>query len=340
LEAQKNWSKRHTKLIERSFIYINCLEENEMEKSDNIFVAGHRGLVGSSIKGNLESKNYRNIITKNREELDLSNQEAVKKFFNSNDIDYLFLAAARVGGILANATYPAEFIYENLAIQTNVIHAAYKNGVKKLQFLGSACVYPKLAIQPIKEESLLTGPLEITNESYAIAKIAGLKMCEYYTKQYGFKTNSIMPTNLYGPNDNFNLETSHVLAALLRKFHEAKIEDKPTVNIWGTGKPQREFLYIDDMGDAAVYIMENYEDPMLINVGTGEEITINELANLIMKVVGYDGELIHDHSKPDGTPRKVNDISKISSIGWKPKIMLNDGIKLTYKWFKEHYDKK
>jgi GDP-L-fucose synthase len=309
-----------------------------MEKSDTVFVAGHRGLVGSSIKRNLEKKGYTNIITKTRKDLDLKDQTAVNNFFKENSIDYVFLAAAKVGGILANDTYPAEFIYENLAIQTNVIHAAYINGAKKLQFLGSSCVYPKMAPQPIKEEYLLTGPLELTNEAYAIAKIAGLKMCQYYTKQYGFETVSLMPTNLYGPNDNFDLEKSHVLAALLRKFHEAKVNDKSEVVMWGTGKPKREFLYIDDMGDAAVHLMEYYTDPEMVNVGTGKEISIKELAELIMETVRYQGEITHDLSKPDGTPRKLNDTSKIQNTGWKPKTSLKEGIKKTYEWYLKNYE--
>jgi GDP-L-fucose synthase len=304
-----------------------------MEKTNKIFVAGHKGLVGSSIVRNLKSKGYDNIITRSRSELDLKDQKNVNNFFKENKIDYVFLAAAKVGGILANDTYPAEFIYENLAIQTNVIHAAYQNGVKKLQFLGSSCVYPKMAKQPIKEEYLLTGPLELTNEAYAIAKIAGLKMCQYYTKQYGFETISLMPTNLYGPNDNFDLEKSHVLAALLRKFHEAKVSNAPEVVMWGTGRPKREFLYIDDMGDAAVHLMESYTDPELINVGTGKEISIKELAEIIQEIVGYQGEITHDLSKPDGTPRKLNDTSKIQEAGWKPKTSLKEGIKKTYDWY-------
>ena len=308
-----------------------------MEKSDLIFVAGHNGLVGSAICWALERKNYTNLFTASHKELDLKDQAAVKKWFSEQKIKYVFLAAAKVGGILANNTFPAQFIYDNLMIQSNVIHAAYHTDVKKLEFLGSSCVYPKFAPQPIKEDSLLTGPLEPTNEAYAIAKIAGIKMCQYYTKEYNFPTISLMPTNLYGPNDNFDLQTSHVLPALLRKFHEAKINNMPSVTLWGTGTPLREFLYIEDMGDAAVYLMEHYDNPEIINVGTGKDLSIKELASLIREITSYKGELAFDASKPDGTPRKLLNISKLTNAGWNSQYSLQKGIELTYTWFKDHY---
>ena len=310
-----------------------------MEHSSLIYVAGHHGLVGSAIVHTLKKQQYTNILTASRTDLDLRNQASVEHWFKTHDIEYVFVAAAKVGGILANNSYPANFLYDNLAIQTNIIHAAYQNNVKKLEFLGSSCVYPKFAPQPIHEDSLLTSSLEPTNEAYAIAKIAGLKLCQYYTQQYGFKTISLMPTNLYGPNDNFNLQTSHVLPALIRKFHDAKIAGSETVTLWGTGTPLREFLFIEDMGDASVYLMDHIDDPTLINVGTGKDSTIKEVAILIQEIVGFHGKLVFDPSKPDGTPRKLLDVSKLTGTGWKPKYTLQEGITLTYTWFKEHYDK-
>lgn len=307
-----------------------------MDKDSKIYVAGHTGLVGSAIVRNLQSKGYTNIITRTHKELDLTNQEAVRKFFEEERPEYVFLAAAKVGGIRANSTYPADFIYENLMIECNVIKAAHDYKVKKLLFLGSSCIYPKMAPQPIKEEYLLSGYLEPTNEAYAIAKIAGLKMCQYFKRQYGDNFISCMPTNLYGPNDNFDLENSHVIPALIRKFHEAKIENKPYVEIWGTGTPRREFLYVDDMADACVFLMENYDGEETVNVGTGKDVTIRELAEIISKVVGYKGELKFDTSKPDGTPRKLLDVSKLNELGWKYKVELVDGIRKTYEWFLEN----
>ena len=310
-----------------------------MQKESKIYVAGHRGLVGSAIKRCLEQKGYKNIIYKTSSELDLRDAKAVKEFFEAEKPEYVFLAAAKVGGIYANNTYPAEFIYDNLAIQVNVIHSAYLHGVKKLLFLGSSCIYPKFAPQPMKEEYLLTGKLESTNEAYAIAKIAGIKMCKAYNKQYGTNFICVMPTNLYGPNDNFDLKSSHVIPALIRKFDDAKTQDKKEVEIWGTGKPRREFLYVDDLADACVYLMENcnYKDiGEFVNVGTGKDLTIRELAEIIKNVVGYEGDLVFDTSKPDGTPRKLLDVSKLSALGWKAKTSLEEGLKKTYKWYLEN----
>lgn len=304
-----------------------------MEKNDPIYIAGHNGLVGSAIVRELKKKNYNNIVTVSKDEVNLIEQEKTNKFFSTTDINYVFLAAAKVGGINANNIYPGDFLYQNLMIQTNVIHAAYENKVKKLEFLGSSCIYPKLAPQPLKEDSLLTGSLEPTNEAYAIAKIAGIKLCQYYTKQYGFRAISLMPTNLYGTGDNFDLETSHVLAALIRKFHEAKKENNPFVTLWGTGSPMREFLHVDDLANAAVFLMEKYEDPEIINVGTGKDITIKDLALVIKEIVGFVGELKFDSSKPDGTPRKILDIEKLTKLGWRPKIKLKEGIKETFEWY-------
>jgi len=304
-----------------------------MKKDSKIYVAGHKGLVGSAIVRNLQSKGYTNIITRTHKELDLTDQKAVMKFFDEERPEYVFLAAAKVGGIYANNTYPADFIYENLMIECNVIKAAHDFKVKKLLFLGSSCIYPKMAPQPIKEEYLLSGYLEPTNEAYAIAKIAGLKMCQFFKRQYGDNFISCMPTNLYGPNDNFDLQNSHVLAALIRKFHEAKIQNKPHVEVWGTGTPRREFLYVDDMADACVFLMENYDGEETINIGTGEDLTIRELAEIIREIVGYEGEIIFDKTKPDGTPRKLLDVSKLKDLGWQYKIKLKEGIKLTYKWY-------
>ncbi len=307
-----------------------------MNKTSRIYLAGHRGLVGSALKRKLESKGYSNLIFRTHRELDLTNQQAVNEFFEREKPEYVFLAAAKVGGILANNTYPAEFIYENLMIEANVIHASYTYGVKKLLFLGSSCIYPKLAPQPLKEEYLLTGPLEETNEAYAIAKIAGIRLCKHYNQQYGTNFISVMPTNLYGPNDNFDLETSHVMPALIRKFHEAKVKNEPEVVIWGTGKPFREFLHVDDMADACVYLMENFNMDDIgefVNIGVGKDITIGELAELIKEVVGFKGEIRKDLSKPDGTPQKLLDITKLSSLGWNAKISLKDGIRQTYEWY-------
>ena len=305
-----------------------------MNIKDKIYVAGHNGLVGSSIKRRLERDGYNNIICRSSSELDLRRQDAVEIFFERERPDYVFLAAAKVGGIAANNTFPAQFIYENIMIEANVINAAYIYKVKKLLFLGSSCIYPKFAEQPIKEEYLLDGKLEPTNEPYAIAKIAGIKMCESYNRQYGTNFISVMPTNLYGPNDNFNLETSHVLPALIRKFHEAKAENRSHVVLWGTGKVSREFLYVDDLADAAVYLMNTYDSSGIVNIGAGEDLTIQELANIIKEVVGYKGEIVYDTTKPDGTPRKLLDTSKLNSLGWKAKTSLKQGIELTYDWWK------
>lgn len=308
-----------------------------MEKNAKIFVAGGQsGLVGTAIVRNLKSKGYTNIITKTRKELDLLDAIAVEHFFKEEQPEYVFLAAAKVGGIMANKTKKAEFIYDNLQVQNNVIHNAWKYKVKKLLFLGSSCIYPKLAPQPIKEEYFLTGPLEETNDAYAVAKIAGIKMCQSYHEQYGCNFISIMPTNLYGPNDNFDLQSSHVLPALIRKFHDAKINKEQFVTNWGTGKALREFLHVDDMADATVFLMENYNNPEIINVGTGKDITIKELAEIVKDIVGFNGEIKWDSTKPDGTPRKQLDVTKLFSLGWKPKIELKKGIEMTYKWFVEH----
>ena len=308
-----------------------------MNLDAKIYVAGHRGLVGSAIVRNLEAKGYKNIICRTHKELDLTNQEVVRRFFEEERPDYVFLAAAKVGGIHANNTYPADFIYDNLMIQNNVIKAAHDFEVKKLLFLGSTCIYPKMAPQPIKEEYLLTGALEETNEAYAIAKIAGLEMCKFFKRQYGDNFISCMPTNLYGPNDNFDLKNSHVLPALIRKFHEAKVNNSEVVEVWGTGTPLREFLYVDDMADACVFLMENYEGEQHVNIGTGEEVSIRELAETIKKVVGFEGELVFNTDMPDGTPRKLTTVDKLHGLGWKHKVSLNEGIKLAYNWFLENY---
>lgn len=302
-----------------------------MQTNDKIYIAGHRGMVGSAIKRRLEKAGFSNFVTRTSAELDLRNQPAVEAFFAEEKPDYVFLAAAKVGGIVANNTYRAEFIYDNLMIQNNVIHHAYVNGVKKLMFLGSSCIYPKLAPQPLKEEYLLTGLLEPTNEPYAIAKIAGIKLCDAYRSQYGADFISVMPTNLYGPNDNYDLQNSHVLPALLRKFHDAKEKGEPSVTIWGTGTPLREFLHADDMADACYFLMQHYSEPGPINIGIGEDISIADLAKLIQKIVGFEGELKFDTSKPDGTPRKLMDVSKLSSLGWKASIHLEVGIRSVYK---------
>lgn len=310
-----------------------------MNKSDKIYVAGHNGLVGSAIIRRLKKLGFENIIVRSSTELDLTNQSEVEKFYMSSNPDYVFLAAAKVGGIYANDTYPASFIRDNLLIQTNSIDSAYKSGVKKLLFLGSSCIYPKFCPQPMKEEYLLTGELEPTNEWYAIAKIAGIKMCQAYRKQYGFNAISLMPTNLYGPGDNFNLENSHVLPALIRKFNDAKINEQSHVEIWGTGKPKREFLHVDDLADASVFLMNKYDDPEIVNVGVGEDVSIYELAKIVQKITGYEGELRFDSSKPDGTPQKLLDVSRIEGLGWKANTLLEDGIKATYHWYLENIDR-
>jgi GDP-L-fucose synthase len=301
-----------------------------LNKNSKIYVAGHRGMAGSAIVRCLKRNGYSNLIFRTSKELDLRNQQAVQDFFREEKPEYVFLAAARVGGILANNTYSADFIYENLMIESNVIHHAYLNKVKKLLFLGSSCIYPKLAQQPLKEEYLLSGYLESTNEAYAVAKIAGIKLCEHYRKQYGCNFISAMPTNLYGPNDNYDLEKSHVLPALIRKFHEAKTANKKEVILWGTGNPKREFLHVDDMAEACVFLMENYNEVLFVNIGYGSDVTINELADLVKRIVGFEGTITHDTSKPDGTPRKLMDSSRIHKLGWKAKISLEEGIRNTY----------
>lgn len=306
-----------------------------MNKDSKIYVAGHRGLVGSAIVRNLEERGYTNIIYRTHKELDLTRQVEVEKFFEEEKPEYVFLAAAKVGGIHANNTRPAEFIYDNLMIESNIIHSAYKFGVKKLLFLGSSCIYPKFANQPIKEEYLLTGELEPTNEAYAIAKITGIELCKFYRKQYGCDFISAMPTNLYGINDNFDLETSHVLPALIRKFHEAKINNQEEVVMWGTGKPLREFMYVDDLADALIHLMLNYSDEIHVNMGTGKDLSIGELAQIVKEVVGYEGKIVNDLSKPDGTPRKLLDVSRLEATGWKYKTELRDGIEKVYKWYLE-----
>ncbi|RUQ34646.1 MAG: GDP-L-fucose synthase [Candidatus Competibacteraceae bacterium] len=309
-----------------------------MDRNARIFVAGHRGLVGSAIFRNLQQAGYAQLLTRSRAELDLRNQAAVEAFFAAERPEFVFLAAARVGGIHANATYPAEFIHENLAIQLNVIDAAWRHGVKKLLFLGSSCIYPKFAPQPMPESCLLTGPLEPTNEWYAIAKIAGIKTCQAYRRQYGFNAISLMPTNLYGPGDNFDLSSSHVLPALIRKFHDAKTHNAATVTVWGSGTPRREFLHVDDLADAALFLMLHYDGEDIVNVGWGEDITIGELAALIGEVIGYPGAIVYDTSQPDGTPRKLLDVSRLSALGWRARIALRDGIAATYDWLLAHQD--
>jgi GDP-L-fucose synthase len=312
-----------------------------LEKNSKIYLAGHNGLVGSAILRKLQNKGFNNIIVKTHSELDLTKQKDVEAFFNEEKPDYVFLAAAKVGGILANETFPAEFIYENIMIQSNIIHNSYLTNVKKLLFLGSSCIYPKECPQPIKEEYLMTGELEPTNSPYAIAKIAGIEMCWSYNRQYGTHFIPVMPTNLYGPNDNFDLETSHVMPALIRKFHEAKINNKKNVTIWGTGKPRREFLHVDDMADACMFLM-NLDNEIfsqgkkpLFNIGTGKDIEISELAEIIKKITGFDGSIVYDVTKPDGTYQKLLDCSRINSLGWKANLNLIDGIQTTYKWYKE-----
>lgn len=306
-----------------------------MKITDKIYVAGNRGLVGSAIVRKLTAAGYNNIIFRSSKELDLRNQQDVNDFFETEKPDYVFLAAAKVGGIFANDTYKADFIYDNLMIETNIIHAAYKNKVTKLLFLGSSCIYPKMAPQPMKEEYLLTGLLEPTNEPYAIAKITGIKLCEYYRAQYGCNFISAMPTNLYGPNDNYDLQNSHVLPALIRRFHEAKENAAPAVILWGTGKPMREFLFVDDLADACLFLMLNYNESLFVNIGTGKDITIKELAVLIRDLTGYTGEINWDESKPDGTFRKLMDVSRMNELGWKYPTSINDGIKMTYDKYKD-----
>jgi GDP-L-fucose synthase len=304
-----------------------------LDKDSRIYIAGHRGMVGSAIVRKLEEEGYKNIICRRSEEVDLRRQSDVEKFFEEEKPDYVFLAAAKVGGIHANNTYPAEFLYDNLMIETNIIHSAYQNKVKKLIFLGSSCIYPKFAEQPIKEEYLLDGHLESTNEAYAIAKITGIELCKFYRRQYGCDFISAMPTNLYGINDNFDLETSHVMPALVRKFHEAKINNEKEVVIWGTGKPRREFMYVDDLADGLIHLMLNYSEEMHVNMGTGEDIEIGELARKIKEVVGYGGEIVNDLLKPDGTPRKLLDITRLKESGYNHKVELKDGIERVYGWY-------
>ena len=304
-----------------------------MEKESKIYVAGHRGMVGSAIVRKLTSLGYTNLLTRTSAELDLRNQQQVADFFEVQKPEYVFLAAAKVGGIMANNTYRADFLYENLAIQNNIIHGSYLNKVKKLMFLGSSCIYPKLAPQPLKESYLLSGYLEQTNEPYAIAKIAGIKMCEAYRAQYGCNFISVMPTNLYGTNDNYDLVNSHVLPAMIRKFHEAKEKSASEMTLWGTGSPMREFLHADDLAEACLFLMENYNESELVNIGTGEDVTIKNLAALVKQIIGFQGEIVWDNSKPDGTPRKLMDVSKLHGLGWHHKIALEDGIKLAYQNF-------
>ena len=310
-----------------------------MKQSDKIYVAGHRGLVGSAIVKNLKSKGYPNIIGRTHQELNLTSQQEVRDFFASEQPEIVVLAAAKVGGINANNTAPADFAYENMQIQCNVIKCSHDFHVKKLLFLGSTCIYPKLAPQPIPEEALLTGPLEETNEAYAIAKIAGMEMCRFFKQQYGDNFISCMPTNLYGPHDNYDLSGSHVMPAMIRKFHDAKVNNSSSVELWGTGTPLREFLYVDDMADACVFLLENYNGERHVNIGTGKEITIKELAETVQRVVGYQGEIVWNGDMPDGMPRKLTDVSKLHALGWKHKIELEDGIKLAYQWFRENVEK-
>ena len=312
-------------LHDKKQLNLQTLEENA-----KIYVAGHRGMVGSAIARKLQSQGHGNILTRASSELDLRSQAAVTRFFEDEKPDYVFLAAAKVGGIHANNTYRADFIYENMMIQNNVIHEAYRNGVKKLLFLGSSCIYPKMAPQPLREDYLLTGELEPTNEPYAIAKIAGIKMCDAYRSQYGCNFISVMPTNLYGPNDNYDLHNSHVLPALIRKFHEAKLNGTPTVEVWGSGAPRREFLHADDLADACFYLMETYNEPGLVNIGTGEDISIKELAELVQKTTGYEGTITWNTDQPDGTPRKLMDVGRLSGFGWTYKTRLEDGLRQVY----------
>jgi GDP-L-fucose synthase len=305
----------------------------QLKKSDKIFVAGHRGMVGSALVRRLEAQDFTNLLTRDRSQIDLGDESAVAKFFAEARPDIVILAAAKVGGIKANNDFPVEFLLDNLRIQNNIIRSAHQTGVRKLLFLGSSCIYPKLAPQPIPESALLTGPLEPTNEAYAIAKIAGIKLCQAYAREYGANFISVMPTNLYGPNDNFDLEASHVLAALLRKAHEAKTRNEKRLVVWGTGEPRREFLHVDDLAAACLLLLEKYDSQEIINIGCGEDVTIRELAELICDVVGFDGELVWDKTKPDGTPRKLLDVTRIRALGWQPRIPLRQGIAKTYEWF-------
>ncbi len=307
-----------------------------MNKSGRIYVAGHHGLVGSAICRRLKRDGYANLVLRDRSQLDLTNQAAVENFFASETPEYVFMAAAKVGGILANSTYPVDFLRDNLSIELNVLDAAFRHGVKKLESLGSSCIYPKLAPQPIKEEYLLTSALEPTNEWYAVAKIAGLKLAQAYRQQHGFNAISLMPTNLYGPGDHFDLKTSHVLPALMRKAHEARVNNSPEMIVWGTGTPRREFMHVDDLADAALFLMLHYDEPDIINVGVGADLSIRELAELVCRVVGFNGRLVFDASKPDGTPRKLLDVSRLGTLGWQARISLEDGIRETYQWFLAH----
>jgi GDP-L-fucose synthase len=316
---------------------LSAARQLMMDKSEEIFVAGHWGMVGSALVRRLEAEGFSNLLVRDRSKLDLRDECTVRKFFKEEKPAVVILAAAKVGGIKANNNYPVEFLLENLRIQNNVIQAAYENGAHKLLFLGSSCIYPKFAPQPIPETALLSGPLEPTNEAYAIAKIAGIKLCQAYAREYGANFISVMPTNLYGPNDNFDLETSHVLAALLRKAHEAKTRKGRKLTVWGSGKPRREFLHVDDVASACLLLLEKYDSPEIINVGCGEDISIRELAELICEVVGFDGDLAWDTTKPDGTPRKLLDVTKLRVLGWKPSIPLRDGIARTYEWFLANY---
>ncbi len=306
-----------------------------MDKNARVYVAGHRGLTGSAIARRLEREGFGNLVLRTRAEVDLRDQSAVERLFADERPEYVFICAAKVGGILANSTRPAEFIRDNLLIQTNVIDAAYRHGAKKLLFLGSSCIYPREAPQPMREEYLLTGPLEPTNEAYAVAKIAGIQICQAYRRQYGFNAISLMPTNLYGPGDNFDLESSHVLAALIRKFHEAKAAGAPEVVVWGTGRPRREFLHVDDLADAAVFLMGRYDGEEIVNVGVGEDVSIDELAGIVREVSGFEGQVRHDTNKPDGMPRKLLDVTKLKGLGWQAKIGLREGIEQTYRWYAE-----
>jgi GDP-L-fucose synthase len=307
-----------------------------LSQNASIFVAGHRGLVGSAVLRSLQRQGFGNLTVRSHQDLDLTEQSAVRQFFDATRPQIVIMAAARVGGIHANNSHPAGFLRDNLLIQDNVIDAAYRSGVDKFVFLGSSCIYPKMAPQPIKEDSLLTGPLEPTNEWYAIAKIAGIKMCQAYRREYGFNAISLMPTNLYGPGDNFDLQSSHVLPALIRKFHEAKARGDQSVQIWGTGTPRREFLHVDDLADAVVYLLRNYDSEPMVNIGWGEDVTIRELAEMVMSAIGYRGALAFDPTKPDGTPRKLLDVSRLHGLGWRPSISLEEGIAATYTWFKDH----
>jgi GDP-L-fucose synthase len=308
-----------------------------MDRESGIFVAGHQGLVGSALLRRLQADSYTRLLTPSRSDLDLTDQRAVERFFAVEQPEYVLLAAAKVGGILANSTYPADFIRDNLVIQTHVIDAAWRYGVKKLLFLGSSCIYPKRSPQPIKEEYLLIGSLEPTNEPYAIAKIAGIKMCQSYRRQFGFKAICLMPTNLYGPGDHFDLHNAHVLPALLRKFHEAKETGARQVTVWGTGTPRREFLYVDDLADACLFLMRVYDGPEIINVGVGEDMSIRDLATLVAEIVGYSGEIVYDTTKPDGTPQKLLDVSRLRELGWRPRVSLQEGLQRTYRWYLQRF---